>query len=107
MVTTQFISRAYAESILETMQPQESLLVCCTGFDTAAQSASNRITLKKIPKMLEHRCEFGQDDYSFNIVNLPFDAEERAAFQPDVSDDFVVETNEKATKKQETQQKLF
>ncbi len=107
LVTTQFLSRSYVENILETMQPHESLLICCTGFDTAAQSATSRITLKKIPKMLEHRCEFGRNDYSFNIVNLPFDAEERAAFQPDVSDDEVTITTPKAAKKEEAQQKLF
>ena len=29
------------------------------------------ITIKKIPQMLLGRCEFGKDDYSFNIINSP------------------------------------
>ena len=31
------------------------------------------ITVRKIPKMLLGRCEFGREDYSLNIVNIPVD----------------------------------
>ena len=30
--------------------------------------------MKKIPKMLLGKCEFGKEDYSLNIVNMPLDA---------------------------------
>jgi adenine-specific DNA-methyltransferase len=51
------------------------LLVCCSAFRgvTAAQAAERwpNLTLKKIPKMVLARCEWGHDDYSLNVANLP------------------------------------
>ena len=52
-----------------------SLLVCCGAYRgvTAAQAAQRwpNLTLKKIPKMVRDRCEWGHDDYSLNVANLP------------------------------------
>jgi adenine-specific DNA-methyltransferase len=52
-----------------------SLLVCCSAYRgvTAAQAAQRwpNLTLKKIPKMVKDRCEWGHDDYSLNVANLP------------------------------------
>jgi len=52
-----------------------SLLVCCSAFHgvTAEQAAERwpHLTLKKIPKMVLARCEWGHDDYSLNVANLP------------------------------------
>ncbi|MDO9402384.1 MAG: site-specific DNA-methyltransferase [Polaromonas sp.] len=52
-----------------------SLLVCCGAYRgvTAAQAAQRwpNLTLKKIPKMVKDRCEWGHDDYSLNVANLP------------------------------------
>ncbi|WNB74426.1 site-specific DNA-methyltransferase [Methylomonas koyamae] len=52
-----------------------SLLVCCSAFHgiTAAQANERwpNLTLKKIPKMVLARCEWGHDDYSLNVANLP------------------------------------
>ncbi len=52
-----------------------SLLVCCSAFHgiTAAQAIERwpHLTLKKIPKMVLARCEWGHDDYSLNVANLP------------------------------------
>lgn len=53
------------------MQPEESLLICCKSFHVACESRYPNITVKKIPKMLLGRCEFGKEDYSLNIVNMP------------------------------------
>lgn len=54
---------------------QQSLLVCCSAFHgiTAAQAIERwpHLTLKKIPKMVLARCEWGHDDYSLNVANLP------------------------------------
>ena len=66
------------------MQPGESLLICCKAFQKECahkfSSPSGRsggaITLKKIPQMLLGRCEFGKDDYSLNIVNMPVEETE-------------------------------
>lgn len=107
LVTTQYISRPYVEHIIEMMQPQESLLICCTGFDSIAQSISPSVMLKKIPKMLENRCDFGEDDYSFNIVNLPFTSEERAEFGDTYEAPNIENTTVKASKKEDGQASLF
>ena len=56
----------------------ESLLICCSAFHgvTSAKAAERwpNLTLKKIPKMVLARCEWGHDDYSLNVANLPMAA---------------------------------
>jgi len=37
------------------------------------------LTLKKIPKAVLHRCEWGKDDYSLAIANLPLQVPEPEA----------------------------
>jgi adenine-specific DNA-methyltransferase len=71
--TTQFVTVAMLDKLAEKLQPGESLLVCCKSFAKGCANRHNNITIKKIPQMLLGRCEFGKDDYSFNIVNLPHD----------------------------------
>ena len=52
-----------------------TLLVCCGAYRgvTATHAAQRwpNLTLKKIPKMVKDRCEWGHDDYSLNVANLP------------------------------------
>jgi len=43
------------------------------------------LTLKKIPKMVLARCEWGHDDYSLNVANLPMAAPEEEAPSPQPS----------------------
>ena len=69
--TTQFITVETLDSIQDDMQEGESILICCKAFQKECKSKYPNITLKKIPQMLLDRCEFGKDDYSLNIVNLP------------------------------------
>lgn len=77
--TTQFITVETLDQIHDEMLPGESLLICCKSYQKECKgrfsSPSGRlggaITIKKIPQMLLGRCEFGRDDYSFNIVNMP------------------------------------
>lgn len=69
--TTQFMTVEMLDAIHETMAEDESLLVCCTAFQRECKQAFKNITVKKIPQMLLGRCEFGKDDYSLNIVELP------------------------------------
>jgi adenine-specific DNA-methyltransferase len=68
--TTNFVSVKLVDTIYSEMKNDESLLICCTSFSRAADKYPN-ITIKKIPKMLLGRCEFGKEDYSLNIVNVP------------------------------------
>lgn len=69
--TTQFMTVEALAAIHETMTEGESLLVCCTSFQKECKQAFPNISIKKIPQMLLGRCEFGKDDYSLNIIELP------------------------------------
>ena len=73
--TTQFISVELLDKIHDEMLPGESLLIVCKSFQEACEHRHANITVKKIPTILMGRCEFGRDDYSFNIVDLPRDEE--------------------------------
>lgn len=99
-VTTQFLTVEVLESIHDEMQPGESLLICCKAFQKECvhkySSPSGRsggaITLKKIPQMLLGRCEFGKDDYSLNIVDMPTPSESEFSELEDEQD--FIETKE-------------
>jgi len=71
--TTQFLTVETLDNIHAEMQPGESLLICCKAFQKECKNRYPNITIKKIPQMLLNRCEFNQNDYSLNIVNLPQD----------------------------------
>ncbi|MCD6561327.1 MAG: site-specific DNA-methyltransferase [Deltaproteobacteria bacterium] len=71
--TTQFVTVETLDKIKEEMKPGESLLICCKSFQKACENQYPEITVRKIPGMLLGRCEFGRDDYSFNIVTMPVD----------------------------------
>lgn len=73
LTTTQFMTVQQLEAIAEDMQEGESLLICCKAFQPECKNKYSNITIKKIPQLLLDRCEFGKDDYSLNIVNLPQD----------------------------------
>ncbi len=49
---------------------EATLLVCCGAFRGAADRFPN-LTIKKIPKMVLQKCEWGHDDYSLHVENLP------------------------------------
>lgn len=69
--TTKFITVQMLDRLAEELKLDESLLVCCKSFAKGCHGRHKNITIKKIPQMLLGRCEFGKDDYSLNIVNLP------------------------------------
>lgn len=69
--TTQFLTVEALDRIHDEMAEGESLLVCCTAFQKECQSAHSNISIKKIPKMLLGRCEFGKDNYNLNIISVP------------------------------------
>jgi len=74
-VTTQNLSAEALQALSDEVGSEQSLLVCCAAFHgVSAAQASERwpnLTLKKIPKMVLARCEWGHDDYSLNVANLP------------------------------------
>ena len=69
--TTQFLTVETLDRIYEEMAEGESLLICCTAFQKECKSAHSNISIKKIPKMLLGRCEFGKDNYNLNIISIP------------------------------------
>ena len=71
--TTQFLTVEMLEKIREEMGPDESLMICAKIYQRECENRFANITVKKIPQMLLGKCEFGKEDYSLNIVNLPHD----------------------------------
>jgi adenine-specific DNA-methyltransferase len=69
--TTQYITVEMLDRIQDEMQPDENLLICCKIFAPECEGRHATISVKKIPAVLLGKCEFGKDDYSFKIVNLP------------------------------------
>lgn len=69
-VTTQFMSKEMLTQISEEVGPSRSLLICCSAFRCDPSQFEN-LTLRKIPKAVLKKCEWGHDDYSLEIENLP------------------------------------
>ena len=88
-VTTQTLSAEQLEVLSNEVGEEQSLLVCCAAYRgvTAAQAAERwpNLTIKKIPKMVKDRCEWGHDDYSLNVANLPMS--QKPAAEVAVQDD--------------------
>ena len=73
--TTAFLTVAMLDGIHDEMQPEESLLISCKAFQKECLNRHANISIKKIPHMLLGRCEFGREDYSLNIVQVPCEQE--------------------------------
>lgn len=69
-VTTQTLNVEQLQALSDEVGEGRSLLVCCSAFRGAADRFPN-LTLKKIPKMVLQKCEWGHDDYSLRVENLP------------------------------------
>jgi adenine-specific DNA-methyltransferase len=74
-VTTQTLDRRQLEKLSDDVGLGRSLLVCCSAFRTKDLTQFPNLTVKKIPKMVLNRCEWGRDDYSLEIKNLPLSPE--------------------------------
>ena len=69
-VTTQALTHDALKKISEEVGANRTLLICCKAF-SARESAFTNLTLKKIPQAVLTKCEWGRDDYSFRVANLP------------------------------------
>ncbi len=69
-VTTQTLSTEQLAHLSEEVGVERSLLVLCAAFRGRADRFEN-LTVKKIPNHIKDRCEWGHDDYSLNVENLP------------------------------------
>ncbi|MCO6512468.1 MAG: site-specific DNA-methyltransferase, partial [Aridibacter famidurans] len=69
-VTTQFMSTDMLTKISDEVGQNRSLLICCSAFRCDPTQFEN-LTVKKIPKAVLKKCEWGHDDYSLEVKNLP------------------------------------
>lgn len=72
--TTVPVTAALLETIADQMGGRETLLICCTAF-LCREEDYPQITLKRIPAAVLARCEFGRDDYSLQVSQLEYQAE--------------------------------
>ena len=75
-VTTRHLNAAYLDSIKSTMEDGEYLIIACKSYENGVDKLYPNITIKKIPRMLLERCEFGKENYNLNIINPPVYDEE-------------------------------
>jgi adenine-specific DNA-methyltransferase len=104
--TTQFITVEMLDRIHDEMHPDENLLICCKIYSPECEGRHPNISIKKIPSVLMGKCEFGKEDYSFNIINLPIDREEMELQEEELN---LKEVNSKSSskKKDDNQASLF
>jgi adenine-specific DNA-methyltransferase len=69
-VTTAHLTSEQLQQLSEEVGPERSLLVLCTAFRGKSDRFPN-LTVKKIPTQVLSRCEWGHDDYSLQVENLP------------------------------------
>ena len=69
-VTTQNLSQDQLQQLSDEVGQERSLLILCSAFRGKVEGFTN-LTIKKIPKQVLASCEWGHDDYSLNVENLP------------------------------------
>ena len=79
-VTTQHLSADQLGQLSDEVGPERTWLVLCAAFRLPGRQAGvsksgteqlSNLTVKKIPKQVLSRCEWGHDDYSLKVENLP------------------------------------
>jgi adenine-specific DNA-methyltransferase len=75
-VTTQTLTREQLQKLSDEVGESRSLLVMCGAFRVKNLDEFSNLTVKKIPKAVLNRCEWGHDDYSLEIKNLPMKSPE-------------------------------
>ena len=73
-VTTNYLKAEHLRALSDLVGSERSLLACCKGFSSGVKLPN--LTVKKIPKAVLDKCEYGHDDYSLNVKNLPMAAPE-------------------------------
>jgi adenine-specific DNA-methyltransferase len=81
-VTTQHLGPDQLAQLSDEVGDNRTLLVLCAAFRGDDTRYPN-LTVKKIPKQVLSRCEWGRDDYSLNVQNLPAAPAEPAVEAPE------------------------
>ena len=68
-VTTASLTHEQLLQLSDEIGPDRTLLVLCTAF--RGRGDYPNLTVKKIPRQVLTRCEWGHDDYSLQVENLP------------------------------------
>jgi adenine-specific DNA-methyltransferase len=68
--TTANLSHDQLQELSDEVGPERSLLVVCSAFRGRKEGYPN-LTVKKIPNAVLTRCEWGKDDDSLKVENLP------------------------------------
>ncbi|XZQ28488.1 site-specific DNA-methyltransferase [Rhodobacter capsulatus] len=74
-VTTASLTFEQLRALSDEVGENRSLLICCMAYEPQGETLTN-LTLRKIPRVVLDRCEWGKDDYSLRIDALPMMAEE-------------------------------
>jgi adenine-specific DNA-methyltransferase len=69
-ITTAHLNSEQLQQLNDEVGSERSLLVLCIAFRGKPDRYPN-LTVKKIPKHVLSRCEWGHDDYSLQVENLP------------------------------------
>ena len=72
-VTTQHLGADQLAHLSDEVGPDRTLLVLCAAFRDSRRGTERypNLTVKKIPKQVLSRCEWGHDNYSLKVDNLP------------------------------------
>lgn len=70
-VTTHALTHEMLGAISYDVGPDRHLLICCKAFNSKHSGAFKNLTLTKIPHAILNTCEWGRDDYSLKVANLP------------------------------------
>ena len=70
LFATQTLSHEQLQQLGDEVGTSRTLLVVCSAFRGSKEGYPN-LTVKKIPKAVLARCEWGHDDYSLKVENLP------------------------------------
>jgi adenine-specific DNA-methyltransferase len=69
-VTTQNLNHEQLQALSDEVGTDRSLLVLCSAFRGKPDRYPS-LTVRKIPNAVLKRCEWGHDDYSLQVENLP------------------------------------
>ena len=75
-VTTASLTHDQLRAISDEVGEDRTLLICCKAFQSPNPDGFDNLTIRKIPSAVLDRCEWGKDDYSLKIENLPMMAED-------------------------------